>query len=175
MYCPRRKMTVWLVLLLLIAPIISTSGCGSGRVQLKVLCADSLMVPFQEMEKQFEAEHPDSEVVVEGHGSIQVIREVTELHNEADVLAVADHSLIPMMMYGNKVPDTAEDYADWYIEFATNRMGIAYTARSKYADEIGSANWYEVLSRPGVKVGISDPRIDSCGYRALMVCQLAEL
>lgn len=175
MYCTKRKMTIWLVLLLLITPIISTSGCGSRHVQLKVLCADSLMVPFEEMAHQFESLHPDVAVLIEGHGSIQVIREVTELHNEADVLAVADHALIPMMMYGNKVPGKTEDYADWYIDFATNRMGIAYTSHSKYAAEIGSDNWYDVLSRPSVKVGISDPRIDSCGYRALMVCQLAEL
>ena len=174
MCCAKVKLTVWLALLTLAIPIVGSGGCGSSHTNLKVLCADSLMVPFQELERQFEAEHPDVDVLIEGHGSIQVIREVTELHNEADVLAVADHSLIPMMMYGNKVPGQAENYADWYIEFATNRLGIAYTSRSKYAAEIDSANWYEVLSRPDVKVGISDPRIDSCGYRALMVCQLAE-
>ena len=89
-------------------------------------------------------------------------------------MVVADQSLLPMLMYGNKVPDTADDYANWYIRFATNRLGIAYTSQSKYATEIGSANWYEVLSRPDVEVGIPDPRIDSCGYRAFMVCQLAE-
>jgi molybdate/tungstate transport system substrate-binding protein len=138
------------------------------------LCAGSLIVPFQELADRFEAAHPEFDVVVEGHGSIQVIREVTELNKEADVMVVADQSLLPMLMYGNKVPDTADDYANWYIRFATNCLGIAYTSQSKYATEIGSANWYEVLSRPDVEVGIPDPRIDSCGYRAFMVCQLAE-
>ena len=163
-----------MILLALLLPVVANASCSSGHTQITVLCAGSMIVPFQGLADEFEAAHPEVDVLVEGHGSIQVIREVTELHKEADVMVVADQSLLPMLMYGNKVPDSTDDYANWYIRFATNRLGIAYTSQSKYAAEIGSANWYEVLSRPDVKVGISDPRIDSCGYRAFMVCQLAE-
>ncbi|MCX5998638.1 MAG: tungstate ABC transporter substrate-binding protein WtpA [Chloroflexi bacterium] len=157
-----------------VASAVTAGGCGGSQTRLKVLCATSLMVPFGEMEKAFEALHPDVDVVVEGHGSIQVIRYVTELETEADVVAVADYSLIPMLMYDNPVPATGESYANWYVKFATNRLGLAYTTNSKYADGIDSANWYDILSDTAVKVGLPDPRIDSCGYRALMMCQLAE-
>lgn len=170
----RARVSVPLILLMLLLPVVANGACSSSRTPITVLCAGSLIVPIQELADEFEAAHPEFDVVVEGHGSIQVIREVTELHQEADVMVVADQSLLPMLMYGNKMPDSADDYANWYIRFATNRLGIAYTSQSKYAAEIGSANWYEVLSRPDVKVGISEPRIDSCGYRAFMVCQLAE-
>jgi len=61
------------------------------------------------------------------------------------------------------------------VNFATNSLGIAYTSQSKYADEINDTNWYQILSRTDVKVGMSDPRFDACGYRVLMLCQLAEL
>ncbi len=44
---------------------------------------------------------------------------------------------------------------------------------SKYASEINAENWYEILSRPDVKVGLADPRFDAVGYRALMVYALA--
>ncbi|MCD4766194.1 MAG: tungstate ABC transporter substrate-binding protein WtpA [Methanosarcinales archaeon] len=137
------------------------------ETKLKVICAGSLIESFYEFEKEFENKHPGVDVQVEGHGSIQVIRHVTDLHKEVDVLAVADHSLIPDMMY--------PEYADWYIAFATNEMVIAYSNQSKYADEITSDNWYEILKRPGVTFGFSNPMLDSCGYRALMVTQLAEL
>jgi molybdate/tungstate transport system substrate-binding protein len=151
------------------------------KTPLKVLCAGSLMVPFTEMAEEFEKIHPNVDVLIEGHGSIQVIRdatEVAELTGEpgADVVAVADYSLIPMLMYEREVPGTSEKYADWYLKFATNNLVIAYNPQyAEYADEINSTNWYQILSRDGVKFGISDPRMDSCGYRALIVCQLAEL
>jgi molybdate/tungstate transport system substrate-binding protein len=170
----RRPRVGVLLIVLMLLPVVANGACGSSHTSITVLCAGSLIVPFQELADEFEAAHPDIDVLVEGHGSIQVIREVTELHKEADVMVVADQSLLPMLMYGNKVPGSADDYANWYIRFATNRLGIAYTSQSKYAVEIGSANWYEVLSRPDVKVGLSNPLIDSCGYRAFMVCQLAE-
>jgi len=166
---------VIIALLLSSLIIFSIPGCGSDKTKLRVINAGSLMVPFSEMEKAFEAEHPDVDVLIEGHGSIQVIRHVTELYAEADVIAVADYSLLPMMMYQTPMPDTEMPYADWLIKFATNRLGITYTPSSKYADEVNSENWYQVLSRPDVKVGISDARFDSCGYRALMTCKLAEL
>lgn len=154
---------------------LSLAGCGGqGKTKLKVFNADSLMVPFAAIEKAFEARYPDVDVLIEGHGSIQVIRYVTELHAEVDVAAVADYSLLPMMMYGAQLPDGAGSYADWCIKFATNRLGIAYTASSKHAEEIDTSNWFEVLSRSDVRVGLSDPRFDSSGYRALMMCQLAE-
>ena len=134
---------------------------------LKVFYAGSLILPFEAIESEFENQHPDVDVQMEGHGSIQVIRHVTDIHEEIDVLAVADHSLIPDMMY--------PDYADSYHDFATNEMVIAYTNESRYADQITSENWYEILKRPGVRFGFSNPMLDSCGYRTLMVTQLSEL
>ena len=35
-------------------------------------------------------------------------------------------------------------------------------------------NWYEIIARPDVKFGLSDPRFDAAGYRSLMIVQLAE-
>ncbi len=161
--------------LLAMAGLPACSPGSSERTQLRVICAGSLMGPFQEIEKAYEAVNPDIDVLIEGHGSIQVIRQVTELEVLADVVAVADHSLIPPMMYAATVPETGTPYADWYIRFASNTLGIAYTSTSRYADEITADNWYEILSRPDVKLGFPDPRFDACGYRALMACKLAEL
>ncbi len=161
--------------LLVTAGLPACSPGSSERTQLLVICAGSLMGPFQEIEKAYEAVNPDIDVLIEGHGSIQVIRQVTELGVLADVVAVADHSLIPPMMYTATAPETGKPYADWYIRFASNTLGIAYTSQSRYADEITADNWYEIVSKPDVKLGFPDPRFDACGYRALMACKLAEL
>ena len=141
---------------------------------LLVFCAGSLIIPFQHLETAFEARYPAIDVLNECHGSIQVIRHVTDLHELIDVVATADAALIPMLMYSTNDPETGLPYASWYIRFATNRLGLAYSTRSQFADEITADNWYEILQRPGVRVGIADPRFDASGYRALMVTCLAE-
>ena len=141
---------------------------------MRVLMAGSLIVPFDELEAAFEAAHPNVDVLMEGHGSIQCIRRVAELHEPADIVAVADHTLIPMLMYEALDPESQQPYADWYIEFATNHLTLAYTDQSTYADEITPENWYSIINKPGVQMGLSDPRFDAAGYRGLMALQLAE-
>jgi molybdate/tungstate transport system substrate-binding protein len=146
---------------------------ASGKTPLIVFAAGSLILPFGDLEKAFEAKYPDIDIQAEYHGSIQVIRQVTDLHKQIDVVATADASLIPMLMYSTD-PDTGKVYTDWYIRFATNRLALAYGPNSKYASEITQENWYSVLVRPDVRVGIADPRFDAAGYRALMAFALAQ-
>ncbi len=147
---------------------------GSRRTPLVVFAAGSLIIPFGDLEKAFEAEYPDIDVQAEYHGSIQVIRQATDLHKQIDVVATADASLVPMLMYATEDPDTGRAYADWYIRFATNHLALAYNSESKYAHEITADNWYAILTRPDVRVGIADPRFDAAGYRALMTFALAQ-
>ena len=172
-----RRLSILIVLFFLIGLLCSTAGCSSRTEQpktvLKVLPAGSLLQPFEEVEKAFEAEHPDVDVQVEGHGSIQVIRQVTDLHRPIDVIAVADASLIPDLMFRTD-PATGTNFTDAYTPFATNAMVIAYTNKSRYAEEITTENWGEVLSRPDVRVGISNPMLDAAGYRSILVTLLAD-
>jgi molybdate/tungstate transport system substrate-binding protein len=136
---------------------------------LKVFCAGSLTLPFEDIEAQFEADNPNVDVQLEPAGSVACVQKITETGEECDVLASADYSLIPSMMM-----TVESDYADWYIIFAVNRMTLAYSDNSKYAEEITADNWYEILRRSDVKWGFSDPNLDPCGYRSPVVIQLAE-
>ncbi len=90
---------------------------------------------------------------------------MTDLNRSVDVVAVADASLIPDLMAGR---------TDSYTTFGTTEMVIAYTNASRYAGEIGEANWADVLARPDVRVGIANPMLDAAGYRAMLVLLLAE-
>ncbi|MFO7967051.1 MAG: tungstate ABC transporter substrate-binding protein WtpA, partial [Archaeoglobaceae archaeon] len=119
------------------------------------------------LETIFEENHSNVDVQLEGAGSAATIRKVTELDKNADVVASADYTLIPKLMY--------PDYADWTLKFATNEVVLAYHQDSKYSDEIGSDNWYEILRKSDVKLGFSNPNDDPCGYRSQMVTKLAEL
>jgi molybdate/tungstate transport system substrate-binding protein len=141
----------------------------SQKTVLKVFCAGSLTLPFEDIKAQFETDHTNVEVQLEPGGSVTRVQKITELGEECDVLASADYTLIPSMMMTSD-----SNYTDWYIIFAVNRMTIAYTDNSRYSDEINSTNWYQILRRSDVKWGFSDPNMDPCGYRSPMVIQLAE-
>ncbi len=147
---------------------------NNSKQPLKIYCATSLLFPLEKVETDFERAYPNIDVQIEGHGTIQVIRHVTELNQKIDLLLVADYSLIPRMMYTTTMPDSDNSFADYYVRFATNTLVLAYTNQSKYASEISSGNWYSILSRPDVKLGLANPQLDALGYRALMAIQLAE-
>jgi molybdate/tungstate transport system substrate-binding protein len=53
-------------------------------------------------------------------------------------------------------------------------MIIAYNKNSKYASEINSSNWYEILLRDDVIIGRSEPNADPCGYRTVFVFKLTQ-
>ena len=159
---------ILLVCTLVAATFCAIPGCAQESQTVKVFHAGSLAVPLEQAEQQFEALHPEIDVQRESMGSVACVQQITEIGKNGDVLASADYSLIPDMMY--------PDYADWYVRFATNDLVLAYNPeRSMYADEITPENWYEILRRDGVVFGFSNPNDDPCGYRSVMVFQLAEL
>jgi molybdate/tungstate transport system substrate-binding protein len=165
-----------LVSFFLVMLLLSMAGCSTVGEQpktvLKVVLAGSLLQPFEQVENTFETEHPGVDVQLEGHGSIQAIRQVTDLHRTVDVVAVADQSLVPDLMFRTD-PTTGRNYTDSFTPFARNSMVIAYTNKSRYSDQITKENWYEILSRSDVRVGFSNPMLDAAGYRTLMVSMLA--
>lgn len=166
-----KRLSISLILSLVLV-LTLVVGCGgkpattelAGR--LPVFHAGSLAIPIDEIDGEFNKLYPDVEILTESGGSADIIRKVTELGKECGVIASADYALIPALMFPG--------YADWYIIFASNQMCIAYTDTSQFADEINGENWYEILQRDGVSYGRSDPDQDPCGYRTLMVWQLAE-
>jgi len=61
------------------------------------------------------------------------------------------------------------------LEGAINPGSAGYVVRGiRYANEINPDNWYKILLKKDVVWGHSDPNLDPCGYRSLMVLQLAE-
>ena len=152
--------------LVLILTLVA-SACAS-QVDLIVLHAGSLSVPFDKLAEEFEEQNPGVKVVTEGAGSRTTIRKVTELGKPGDIIGSADYMAIEELMF--------PDYAEWYIKFAANEMVIAHRDDAPFADDIksGDRTWYDVLVNEDVRYGHSDPDADPCGYRSLMVCQLAQ-
>jgi molybdate/tungstate transport system substrate-binding protein len=133
---------------------------------LIVFNAGSLAKPFSDLLKAFKAQHPDVAPAQENSGSLEAARKLTDLGKMPDVIGVADYGVIAKLL----VPQ----YASWYATFARNSMVLVYTDQSVGAHEINAQNWWQILQRPGVRAGHSDPVLDPNGYRTLMVFQLAE-
>jgi len=147
--------------------LLSCLCYAKEKVVLKVFHAGSLAVPFQRIEALFEKTYPWIDVRRESSGSVMAIRKVIDLHKPCDVIAVADYSLIPKMMFPR--------YADHVALFARNELVLCYTKRSKYHKIINQKNWYKILAKKDVKWGFSNPNLDPCGYRAVMCILLSEL
>ena len=145
---------------------LAFSGQALAKDKVVIFHAGSLAVPMQKMEQAFEKEHPDIDVQREVGGSTKMARMISEVGKPADIMASADYKVIN----NNLIPD----HAVWNVRFASNELVLAYTDQSRYASEVGPDNWYEILQREDVEWGHSDPNLDPCGYRALMVLQLAE-
>jgi molybdate/tungstate transport system substrate-binding protein len=133
---------------------------------LVVFNAGSLSKPFNDLLRAFKARYPEIVPAQENSGSLEAARKLTDLGKIPDVLAVADYSVIPKLLVSR--------FADWYVLFARTSMVLAYTDQSLGAREITGKNWWQLLQRPDVRWGHSDPILDPAGYRSQMVFQLAE-
>lgn len=134
--------------------------------ELVIFHAGSLAVPFREFTALFKERHPGVTILAESAGSRDCARKICDLGRSCDVLASADYKVVDNLLM--------PEHVDFNIRFAANEMVIAYTGRSNAADQIGRDNWYEVLLQDDVRFGRSDPNRDPCGYRTVMLFQLAE-
>ncbi|WP_457571647.1 tungstate ABC transporter substrate-binding protein WtpA [Desulfovulcanus sp.] len=160
---------LWAKFLLLLGLTVfmsAGSAWAEPKGKLIIFHAGSLSIPFAKIEKNFEAKYPKVDVLRESGGSTKMARLISEVGKPADIMASADYKVIDNLL----IPD----HADWNIRFASNQLVLCYTENSRYANEINKDNWYEILCRKGVVWGHSDPNLDPCGYRSLMVMQLAE-
>jgi len=133
--------------------------------KLKILHAGALRKPVKEWVHLFWKDCPGVQVSLDCAGSRACAHAVLE-GSDVDVIALADPHVFEDLL----VPD----HVDIFFVFATDRIVLGYDEFSRYSGEISRENWIEVLVREDVKYGRSDHNLDPCGYRTLMVWQLAE-
>jgi len=164
---PSNSKRAFLSILIAIFLVISVHAATAAAMEKVIIFhAGSLTVPLARIEKDFEAANPGIDILREAGGSTKMARMISELGKPADIMASADYKVIDKTLIPGK--------ADWNIRFAANQLVLCYTANSRYADQINADNWFEILQKKEVVWGHSDPNLDPCGYRSLMVLQLAE-
>lgn len=142
----------------------------ASTTTLTLFGAGTLAVPFRALDSRFEHQNPGTEVRAEFGGSVKMARQISDLHRAADILAVADYSVIPKYLFAT---GSGTGDASWYAGFARNAVTLVYTDKSEFAAEVSPDNWYRVLARPGVEIGRSNPDTDPSGYQTVQMLELA--
>jgi molybdate transport system substrate-binding protein len=58
------------------------------------------------------------------------------------------------------------NWVSWYAKFASAPLLIGYNPHSKFAADLKSKPWYQVITQPDFKLGVTDPKIDPKGKLA---------
>ena len=146
------------------------TGLNSSKPSTTLLidAAGTLQVPFNGIVNNVvRPQYPTLSYNYIFEGSHLAANEITQANKSFDIYASADYQIIPEQL----IPS----HASWYIVFASNAMSVVYTNQSKFANEITPENWYQVITRPGVVVGVSNKETDPSGAQAIIMLQLAGL
>jgi len=153
----------------LIVATFFLSGCFRSNTNsntITIFHAGSLSVPLKAITDSFKRHNPEVTFNLEAAGSLECARKITDLNRQCDLFFSADYQVINHLL--------VTKHADFVIPFSGNRMVIAYSPKSKLSSSINSLNWTSILLNPKVTYGRSDPNADPCGYRTVLVLQLAE-
>jgi molybdate/tungstate transport system substrate-binding protein len=97
----------------------------------------------------------------EGHGSVAAARMIRDRLRTPDVFLSADPAVNVSILMGPQNNHLVE----WYLTFAAADLVIGYNPTSRFSGDFararaGTGSWYEVLQRPGLKFGRTDPNLD---------------
>ncbi|WP_088225371.1 extracellular solute-binding protein [Desulfosporosinus sp. FKB] len=132
---------------------------------LKIIHAGALQMVMEKCQEHFLPNYPDLQIELTGVGSREGAKRLLT-GEKYDIIALADQALFAELLVPNLVNN--------YFIFASDQIVIGCHEESKGNKEITPENWTEVLLKPQVSFARSDHRLDPCGYRTLMVWQLAE-
>lgn len=161
-----KKFQKFLILVFAVIMAMTVAGGALAAEKITIYHAGSLAAPMAKIEALYEAAYPGVDVLRESGGSAALARKITDLGGGCDVFLSADYMVIEKLL--------RPAGADWNVTFASNAIVLMYGPKSKYKDEVNTKNWTKVMMRPDVRWGHSEPDADPCGYRSLLVLQLAE-
>jgi molybdate/tungstate transport system substrate-binding protein len=138
------------------SPATTVAPKGSGPVN--VLYAGSLVTV---MEKQIgPAFHSATGYTFTGFsaGSTALATEIKAGVRQGDVFISASPAV------NTSLTGTANgDWVSWYVTYATSPLVIGYNPHSKFAQDLQTMPWYQVITQPGFLIGRTDPATDPKG------------
>ncbi len=103
-----------------------------------------------------------------GAGSGAVANQIKGKLRQGDVFISAVPSVNDTLM-----GQANGDWVRWYTSFATAPLVIGYNPQSAFAADLKSSAWYGVMTRPGFRLGRTDPKLDPKGALTIQFMQKA--
>lgn len=170
---PVRRRMGWIVVALLAMIALLAAGCGGagtngagggGQRIVRVLYAGSLVSIMEKTIGPAFAKATGYQYRGYGAGSSQIANELQGKIRQGDVFISADPAVDTKLMGPN-------GFVSWYTTFARSPLVLAYNPGSKFADQLKTKPWYEVVSQPGFRLGSTDPKLDPKGKLAAQAVQ----
>jgi len=157
------RSAAWLVTALLLAPQIASAA------DVNVLYAGSLVNLMEHgIAPAFDKATGDTFRGF-GGGSNGLANQIKGKLRHGDVFISANPKVNDGLM-----GEANGDWVDWYITFAKSPLVIGYSPTSRFAAELKTKPWYEVLREPGIKIGRTDPKLDPKGALTVQLLDKAE-
>jgi len=91
-------------------------------------------------------------------GSTALAAQIKGKVRQGDVFISASPSVNETLMGSSN-----GDWVSWYVTFADSPLVIGYNPHSKFAEDLQTKPWYEVITEPGFLIGRTDPATDPKG------------
>ena len=102
-------------------------------------------------------------------GSGALVNQIKGRLRQADIFISANPKL------NDKLTGPANgDWVRWNIVFAQSPLVIGYNPASRFAADLRTKPWYQVLQEPGIRIGRTDPVLDPKGTLTVQLLQHAE-
>lgn len=145
-------------MLFAVAFLIASTHASAGSRTVKVLYAGSLTHVMQRKIRPAFEHATGDQFVGYSAGSNKLANEITGHVRRGDVFISANPSVNNKLLGHDN-----GDWARWYATFMTSPLVIGINPHSHLAQALHSKPWYQVLTRPGIKIGRTDPKLDPKG------------
>lgn len=162
----RRVLPVLACLALLVAGCSSGTGVSSGAAggkdpgTVRVLYAGSLVNLMRDAGPAFE-QATGAQFHGEAKGSTALANEIKGKVRQGDVYISASQKADDAL-----IGKPNGDWVSWYANFASAPLVIAYNPKSKFAHDLKTKPWNQVITEPGFRMGATDPKLDPKGKLA---------
>jgi molybdate/tungstate transport system substrate-binding protein len=137
----------------------ASAAKGSGLVD--VLYAGSLVTMMQNQVGPAFQQATGYSVNGFSAGSKALATEIKGKVHPADVFISASPTV------NSSLEGTANgNWVSWYATYAKSPLVIGYNPTSKFASQLKSKPWYDVITQPGFRLGFTDPKTDPKGVLA---------